>query len=220
MAKEIPYMIVFPFWGKCPNLEIFRKNQYVWFICMFSSSSFAILWTQNQNPGPTSLGSSHFPCGVCESSVGWDDQVLVCDSCNVWYQIKAWILPCMKSTAKPWIRARHGNASDVACQTSQQCAWLIRANRFDSLSIPDSPVPTDIGSLAATSSPVGVQYTRPKTVTKADLNHPLRILIMNWQSETWIPDSCRYRQTGHYLGLWILALPVHYFQKALMKSKI
>ena len=51
-------------------------------------------------------------------------------------------------------------------------------NRFDSLSIPDSPVPTDIGSLAATSSPVSVQHTRPKTVTKADLNHPLRILIM------------------------------------------
>lgn len=35
----------------------------------------------------TSLGSSHFPCGVCEARVGWDDRVLVCDPCNVWYHI-------------------------------------------------------------------------------------------------------------------------------------
>ena len=54
------------------------------------------------------------------------------------------------------------------------------SNRFDSLSIPDSPVPTDIGSSTAMSSPVGVQHTMPKTA----LNHPLRILIMNCQSIT------------------------------------
>ena len=32
---------------------------------------------------------------------------------------RVWILPCMKSTTKPWIGAWHGNASNVACQTSQ-----------------------------------------------------------------------------------------------------
>ena len=52
---------------------------------------------------------------------------------------------------------------------------------FDSLSIPDSPAPTNIGPPTATSSPVGVQHTRPKTIKKAVLNHPLRILIMNCQ---------------------------------------
>ena len=54
--------------------------------------------------------------------------------------------------------------------------------RLDSLSIPDSPAPTDIGSPTATFFPVGVQHTRPKTAKKAVLNHPLRILIMNCQS--------------------------------------
>ena len=56
------------------------------------------------------------------------------------------------------------------------------SNRFDSLSIPDSPAPSDVGPPIATSSPVGVQHTRPKTDKKAILNHPLRILIMNCQS--------------------------------------
>ena len=56
------------------------------------------------------------------------------------------------------------------------------SNRFDSLSIPDSPAPADIWPPTATSSPVGVQHTRPKTAKKAVLNHPLRLLIMNCQS--------------------------------------
>ena len=33
--------------------------------------------------------------------------------------VRVWILPCMKSTTKPWIGAWHGYASSVACQTSQ-----------------------------------------------------------------------------------------------------
>ena len=56
------------------------------------------------------------------------------------------------------------------------------SNRFDSLSIPDSLIPTDLGTPTAHSSPVGVQHSRAKTGKKSILNHPLRILIMNCQS--------------------------------------
>ena len=53
------------------------------------------------------------------------------------------------------------------------------SNRFDSLSIPDSPTLTDIGSRTATSSRVGVQHTRPKAAKKAVLNHPQTKRILN-----------------------------------------
>ena len=56
------------------------------------------------------------------------------------------------------------------------------SNRFDSLLIPDSPIPTDLGAPTAHSSPVGVQHSRAKTDKTSVLNHPLRILIMNCQS--------------------------------------
>ena len=41
------------------------------------------------------------------------------------------------------------------------------SNRFDSLSIPDSPFPTDLGTPTAHSSPVGVQHSRAKTGKKS-----------------------------------------------------
>ena len=78
--------LVPPLWWKCLNLETFRRVQGVWFICVF----FIVVcnsWDTELNTSSTSLGSSHFPCGACESSVGWNDRALVCDSCNVWYHI-------------------------------------------------------------------------------------------------------------------------------------
>ena len=54
-------------------------------------------------------------------------------------------------------------------------------NHFGSLSIPDSTVPTDLGTPTAHSS-VGVQHSRAKTGKKSVLNPPLQILIMNCQS--------------------------------------
>ena len=40
------------------------------------------------------------------------------------------------------------------------------SNRFDSLSIPNSPIPTELGTPTATSSPVGLQPVKPKTGNK------------------------------------------------------
>ena len=45
-------------------------------------------WDIESNPGPNSLKStSHFPCGVCDADVGWEDRGICCDTCNIWYHI-------------------------------------------------------------------------------------------------------------------------------------
>ena len=50
------------------------------------------------------------------------------------------------------------------------------SNRFDFLSVLDSPAPTDIDTPTALSSQFGVQHT--SRAKKAVLNPPPRILIM------------------------------------------
>ena len=65
-------------------------------------------------------------------------------------------------------------------------ASLETHNRFDSLSSlsdPESPIPDIIGPPTAASSPIVQGSVEAKgKATKAALNHPLRILIMNCQS--------------------------------------
>ena len=34
------------------------------------------------NSGPA---TSIYPCGLCDRKVGWDDRVVACDSCDIWY---------------------------------------------------------------------------------------------------------------------------------------
>ena len=38
-------------------------------------------WDTDTNPGPESRSHSHFPCGLCDVSVGWEDRGFV------WYHI-------------------------------------------------------------------------------------------------------------------------------------
>ena len=77
-------MIGFSLLGKMSKFRDFQKSTrrliylYVCFIVLCNS------WGTKLNPGSASLGSSHFPRGVCEDSVGWDDRALVSD---VWYHI-------------------------------------------------------------------------------------------------------------------------------------
>ena len=53
------------------------------FVILFGNS-----WDIKTNPGPDSTnGTSHYPCGVCEESVGWEDRGICCDTCNIWYHI-------------------------------------------------------------------------------------------------------------------------------------
>ena len=82
LAKEIPYMTGFSPLRKIFKLRDFQKSSrrliylYVFFIVVCN------VWDTELNSGLTYHGSSHFPCGVCQSNVGWDDRALVCDSCT------------------------------------------------------------------------------------------------------------------------------------------
>ena len=147
-------------------------------------------WDIETNPGPPSLSSSsHFPCGVCEASVGWTDRGIVCDTCNVWYHID-----CQGMSSTMY--------SIYNRSMNQSCAWeclkcgmpnfstslfdfqasINLSNRFSSLSMPDSPLPDCLGSPNTASSPIAQPTTKTKRKKKANLDHPLRIILMNCQS--------------------------------------
>ena len=168
--------------GKLTHLYIF--------VLLISNS-----WDTETNPGPESLiDNSHFPCGLCDVSVGWEDRGICCDICNIWYHIDCqgmsstmhgiYSKSLSKSIAWECIRCGMPNFSTSLFDTT---ASLEVSNRFEtlsSLSEPDSPVPDNIAPHPkAASSPIVQQPKEAKSKTKkAVLNHPLRILIMNCQS--------------------------------------
>ena len=114
-----------------------------------------IRWTET-NPGPESLiDNSHFPCGLCDVSVGWEDRGIRCDTCNIWYHIDCQGMSSTmygiynkslnKSIAWECIRCGMPNFSTSLFDTT---ASLEVSNIFEtlsSLSEPDSPVPDNIG---------------------------------------------------------------------------
>ena len=129
--------------GKLTHLYIF--------VLLISNS-----WDTETNPGPESLiDNSHFPCGLCDVSVGWEDRGICCDTCNIWYHIDCqgmsstmygiYNKSLSKSIAWECIRCGMPNFSTSLFDTT---ASLEVSNRFEtlsSLSEPDSPVPDNIG---------------------------------------------------------------------------
>ena len=76
------------------------------YICVLLMSNS---WDTETNPGPDSRSDSHFPCGLCDVSVGLEDLGICCDTCNVWYHIDCQALsPTMYSiyTTQSLIRAK------------------------------------------------------------------------------------------------------------------
>ena len=160
------------------------------YICVLLISNS---WDTETHPGPESRSDSHFPCGLCDVSVGWEDRGICCDTCNVWYHIDCQgMSPTMysiynrslgKSMAWECMRCGMPNFSTSLFDTTASLEVSNRLETLSSLSEPDSPVPDNIGPPKAASSPIVQQSkeAKPKT-NKAVLNHPLRILIMNCQS--------------------------------------
>ena len=122
------------------------------YICVLLISNS---WDTETNPGPESRSDPHFPCGLCDVSVGWEDRGICCDTCNVWYHIDCQgMSPTMysiynrslgKSMAWECMRCGMPNFSTSLFDTT---ASLEVSNRFEtlsSLSEPDSPVPDNIG---------------------------------------------------------------------------
>ena len=161
---------------------------YIFFILCGNS------WDIKTNPGPDSTnGTSHYPCGVCEESVGWEDRGICCDTCNIWYHIDCQGMSTTmysilnKSSGKGivWecIKCGIPNFSTTLFDTSTSPDTQNRFDSLSSLSDPESPVPDNISPSTAASSPIVQDRNEARTKTaKAVLNHPLRILIMNCQS--------------------------------------
>ena len=183
MDKETPNMIGFSLLRKMSKFRDFQKStRRLIYLCV----SFIVLcnsWDTELNPGLHPLlllllllfffcfffcflffffvlFFSHFPCGVCEASVGWDDRALVCDSCNVWYHTDC---QGMDSTmfefynqtldrSLAWECLKRG-MPNFSTSLFDTIGLIDTSNRFDSLSIPDSRAPTDIGPPTATSFP-------------------------------------------------------------------
>ena len=41
-------------------------------------------WDIELNPGPSSGHPTMYPCGLCQEPVNWIENILCCDTCNVW----------------------------------------------------------------------------------------------------------------------------------------
>ena len=159
----------------------FNRLTYLYIFVILCGNS----WDIESNPGPNSLNStSHFPCGVCDADVGWEDQGICCDACSIWYHIDC---QGMSSTMYSILNKSSGKNIVWEClkcgMPNFSTSLFDTHNRFDSLSSlsdPDSPIPDIIGP--PLQLPL-LKYTRPKEAkVKAALNHPLRILIMNCPS--------------------------------------
>ena len=116
---------------------------------------FVLLISNSWNPGPESLiDNSHFPCGLCDVSVGWEDRGICYATCNIWYHIDCQGMSSTVygiynkslsiSNALECIRCGMPNFSTSLFDTT---ASLEVSNKFEtlsSLSEPDSPVPDNI----------------------------------------------------------------------------
>ena len=153
MLEGLPHLM-----GSCLriNMKRFKEFQkssrrltylYLFFTIVCNS------WDTEFNPGPASLSSSHFPCGVCGASVGWDDRAIVCDTCNKWYHIDCqgvnsnmysiYNQSLDRSLAWECLNCGMPNFSTSLFDT---LGLIDTSYRFDSLSIPDSPIPTELGT--------------------------------------------------------------------------
>ena len=141
LCSNIPHLCTVSILNKATQFKDFHGSNrltYLYLFVILCGNS----WDIESNPGPDSCnGSSHFPCGVCDADVGWEDRGICCDTCNIWYHIdcqgKNIVWECMKCGMP--------NFSTSLFDTT---ASLETHNRFDSLSSlsdPESPIPDIIG---------------------------------------------------------------------------
>ena len=161
LVTQIPHICSISIIRKGLRLKDHRSGKLCHlYICVLLISNSCDTET---NPGPESRSDSHFPCGLCDVSVGWEDRGICCDTCNVRYHIDCqgmsqtmysiYYRSLGKSIAWKCMRCGMPNFSTSLFDTT---ASLDVSNRFEtlsSLSEPDSPVPDNIGPKAA-SSPI------------------------------------------------------------------
>ena len=106
LMTQIPHICSISILRKGLRLKEDRSGKlcYVYICVLLISNS----WDTETNPGP----DSHFPCGLCDVSVGWEDRGICCDTCNVWYHIdcQGCHQLCTVSIIDHWVKALNGNA--------------------------------------------------------------------------------------------------------------
>ena len=187
LITQIPHICSISILRKGLSLKDRRSGKLCHlYICVLLISNS---WDTETNPGPESRSDSHFPCGLCYVSVGWEDQGICCDTCN--HIDCQGMSPTMYSIynrslgkSMAWECMRYG-MPNLTTSLFDTTASLEVSNRLRLY----HPCPnlivryqTTLPPKAASSSIVQQsKEARPKT-NKAVLNHPLRILIMNCQS--------------------------------------
>ena len=87
LCSNIPHLCTISILNRSTWFKDFRDSNpltYLYIFVILCGNS----WDTESNPGPNSLNStSHFPCGVCNADVGWEDQEICCDTCKIWYHI-------------------------------------------------------------------------------------------------------------------------------------
>ena len=140
----------------------------------------------NLNPGPdtSSNSSTFYPCGACKESVTWNDQALMCDSCETWFHLN-----CQHVNEDSYDRLGASNVVwfCLACDGTNYSSILFNLhsietnNRYSSL---DESSFNSIGSVDSqniglpgfSSSPI---KPKPKSACSS---RPLRIINFNCQS--------------------------------------
>lgn len=141
---------------------------------------------------------SHYPCGVCNQNVGWEEKGICCEQCSQWYHIQCEHMSsksydAMHTSDVVWVCAKCGcpNFSitlfDSFASLDTNPFWSlsdISSAQYSPGSIRSISSPsllTSPGNPQATSSPNPNPRNKPDQ--RRNKNHPpLRLLIMNCQS--------------------------------------
>ena len=163
-----------------------QKLVYLYLALLLLAQSYA----PEPNPGPRADVSDHpsldWLCGICDTTVSWEDRGVACEACGLWYhahcegihsETYANLTPNVQ-----WYCNFCGNQNNLLIfdlhSSGNNSSWT-----FSTL-----PDPSRTGSC---SSPTEVNFrpqhaSTPTRATQQDrrLNRPLRILNINFQSVT------------------------------------
>ena len=126
-------------------------------------------WDTETNHGPESLiDNSHFPCGLCDVSVGWEDREICCDTCNIWYHID-----CQGMSSTMYGIYNKSLSKSIAWECIRCGMPNFSISLFDTTASPE--VSNRFETLSSLSEPDTVQYqtTLPPPPPPKQLLRPL-----------------------------------------------
>ena len=87
LCSNIPHLCTVSTLNKTTRLKDFHGSNRLTYLYLFVTLC-GNSWDMDSNPGPDSCnGSSHFPCGVCDADVEWEDRGFVAILRLLWFRI-------------------------------------------------------------------------------------------------------------------------------------